>query len=166
MERQERCKKIVTAINQLGQTQIDELFKLLHTNKCKYTQNTNGVFVNLSWISDDLLTMIEQYVAFCNQSRTEVCKYESLCEVLNRNLVDGPHESDPPASSSTVSLSHTVVPDSSAASASSAANVTRVSSSMKFYLLKKKFAKQSNVSGSGNIKNDLRPEAYIIARSL
>lgn len=165
MERQERCRRIVSAINQLGQTQIDELFKLLHNNKCLYTRNTNGIFVNLSWLTDELIAMIEQYVSFCNESRTEVFKYESLCEALNRNLTD--------TSVSIEALPKNIVAQypgnditidatSVAAVAAASGTSSRVSSSMKFYLLKKKFAKQSNFTSQINIKNDLRHEAYVL----
>lgn len=168
MDRQERCKKIVSAINQLGQTEIDELFKLLHKNKCEYTRNSNGIFVNLSWLSDSMIEVIEKYVEFCHQSRTEVYKYESLCEVLNKNMV---HTHVPsPLKGTKVA---TVVEKSSASESdpakveSTSTGSNRVSSSMRFYLLKKKYAKQTNTIGLQNImKNDLRPETYVIQRTV
>jgi hypothetical protein len=158
MDRQERCRKLVTAINQLGQTQLEELFRLLYSNKCTYTKNTNGVFINLSWIPDSLLDVMEQYIAFCNQSKTEVCKYESLCEALNRNMHSSAQED---MDTVTSSKSHATQSDASAVS-TAVASGTRVSSSMKFYLLKKRFSKQNVFGVNGITKNDLKPESYII----
>ncbi len=171
MDRQERCKKIVTAINQLGQTEIDELFKLLHKNKCEYTRNSNGIFVNLTWLSDAMIEVIEKYVEFCHQSRTEVCKYESLCEVLNKNFAPS-NSATPTKAPLKQTATHTHANGTVEGVANSevagqvATGASRVSSSMRFYLLKKKYAKQTNSIGLQNImKNDLRPEAYVIQRT-
>jgi hypothetical protein len=164
MDRQERCKKIVSAINQLGQTEIDELFKLLHKNKCEYTRNSNGIFVNLSWLSESMIEVIEKYVEFCHQSRTEVCKYESLCEVLNKNFAHA--TGSIPPTTKVVAKPTGVEGVSTESTTPTVAGTSRVSSSMRFYLLKKKYAKQINSIGLQNImKNDLRPEAYVIQRT-
>lgn len=157
MDRQERCRRVVSAINQLGQTQLEELFKLLHNHKCTYTKNGNGIFVNLSWIPDNLLDMMEQYIAFCNQSKTEVCKYESLCEALNKNL----HANVSIETDKVAETGPTSTEGENQTSSDSQPPVSRVSSSMKFYLLKKKFSKQNVVNSQGFIKNDLKPDSYI-----
>lgn len=84
----ERCKRVVNAIRDLSKTEVDELFKLLYKDNCEYTQNNNGIFFNLSWVSEDTMTKIEQFVEFCNQSNTELTKYETLCDVLNHKLYE------------------------------------------------------------------------------
>jgi hypothetical protein len=84
----ERCKRVVNAIRDLSKTEVDELFKLLYKDNCEYTQNNNGIFFNLSWVSEETMTKIEQFIEFCNQSNTELTKYETLCDVLNHKLYE------------------------------------------------------------------------------
>ena len=55
MYNQEKYREIERKIKQLSSTQIEELFKILTKNNCKYTLNNNGVFLNLSWLEEDLL---------------------------------------------------------------------------------------------------------------
>ena len=74
----ERYKRIVSAIENLDLTEVQELFRLLHKNDCRYTSNNNGIFINLNWASEDLLDKIERYIYFCNQSNKEIRRYESL----------------------------------------------------------------------------------------
>lgn len=146
----DRCKKLVATIQQLEQTELQELFKMLHTNGCKYTTNNHGVFINLSWLNDDTLKKIETYVAFCTRSRNEVQKYESLCDVLNSGIKTKQVKPSPPPTTVTGFVeTEKQTSDKKAAS-------TKVSSSMKFYLLKKRFAKQSVLSTT--LKNDLAHE--------
>ena len=92
----ERCKKVVNAIRDLSKTEIDELFKLLYKDNCEYTQNNNGIFFNLSWVSEETMVKIEQFVEFCNQSNTELTKYETLCDVLNHKLYENEASSSTP----------------------------------------------------------------------
>ena len=149
----ERCKKLVASIQHLESTEIEELFKLLHSNKCEYTRNNNGIFVNLSWLSEGLLSCIETYVAFCNKSQTEVRKYESLCDVLNKNMHEQKH-----LEKNAISQSNAIYSDVSKNDKKQSA--PKVSSSMKFYLLKKKFAKQYPITS--NAKSDLKNEINVM----
>lgn len=153
----ERCKRIVATIQNLEPTETMELFKLLHKHKCEYTRNNNGIFINLSWLSDEILDKIEQYIAFCNKSHNEVQRYESICDVLNKNFqeqtktADNKDELHP---TMMISLSD----KKTNATASQGGAPSKVSSSMRFYLLKKRFAKQ--VPLTTNAKTDLNVEVY------
>lgn len=150
----ERCKRVSNAINGLEQMELEELFKLLHRNGCQYTSNNNGVFVNLSRLSEGLMEKIEQYIAFCNQSRHNVKKYESLCEVLNKDIVDAGHTTSHRTRADNVRTPLYVgksvggngnggagAGNTGGNGAAGAPEASRVSSSMKFYLLKKKYSK-------------------------
>lgn len=148
MDRLERCRRLVAAVDNLGTSELDELFKLLHKNKCPYTRNNHGIFVNLSWLSDEILEQIETYVEFCKKSQSEVQRYESLCEGFRVNIGAPAGAAGPPTAPTSKGPATITVPIAN----SGAAN----SSTMKFYLLKKKYGKINHVSQS--LKNELEPE--------
>lgn len=154
MEHGERCKRLVAAIHNLEHPEITELFKLLHANKCEYTRNNNGVFINLSWLSDDMINKIETYVAFCTKSKSEVKKYESLCDVLNKGMNEQLQESTPQDTGIFQAL------DEIASKSERRQLPSKISSSMRFYLLKKRFSKQSPLTAS--VKSDLKIEDYLL----
>lgn len=165
----ERCKRIVFAIQQLSTMQHEELFKILHKNKCEYTKNNNGIFINMSWMPENMLDDVERYIQFCTKSHTQLTRYESICDVLNRKMHearrDGTGKDAAPAWLQSTSA---VIEDREPAAAKraekpdnageappaaeqedigdeeeedAAMRKGRVSSSMRFYLLKKKYAK-------------------------
>ena len=130
---------------------------MIHKERYDYTRNNHGVFINLSWISDALLTRIEQYIEFCNRSQHELHKYESICDLLNskmqhpgENLIEYDSDDKPEESGEKIiaKTSNIVVPSS------------RISTSMRFYLLKKRFSKMNTINV--NYENDLKVESYII----
>ena len=141
MYNQEKYREIERKIKQLSSTQIEELFKILTKNNCKYTLNNNGVFLNLSWLEEDLLKKIEIFIDFCNESKKEVDKYEKICKKLNETLYDKSNNKDTELiddekilldDNTTIEVVKKLVP--------------KVSSSMKFYLLKKKFSRNSSIN--------------------
>lgn len=82
----ERCKELVKAVENLSKTEVEELFKMIHKKTTNYTRNNNGIFINLAWVHENILEEMEKYVQFCTSSRIELKKYESICDVLNNNI--------------------------------------------------------------------------------
>lgn len=150
-ERIDICKYIQTNITKLCQTEIDEVFKILHNNDSAYTQNNNGVFVNLNWIDDAVLNKIYDYILFCLRSQTEINKHEMMKNMINDNIINK-DKSDEKIIDNTLNT---------ATANSNITKVNRVSSSMKFYLLKKRFQKK-NTTQCNNINNVLIHEEYNI----
>ena len=188
---------MVNAIRDLSKTEIDELFKLLYKDNCEYTQNNNGIFFNLSWVSEETMVKIEQFVEFCNQSNTELTKYETLCDVLNHKLYENEASSSTPketlrdkqAKNSLSRMRHRVTsvaekpadidhePETEPVAVinteeeegeeeedveqrKGTSTSGKMSSSMKFYLLKKRFSKPLILTTT--YENDLMTEPYIM----
>ena len=151
MDRLERCKKIVNAIDNLGQTEIYELFKLLHKNKCSYTRNNHGIFVNLAWLSDDMVNRIDNHIQFCIESQSEIRRMETICDSIAKEQASTTvHEPNAPKRENVYIPNH--------GGGVSKANVNTSSSTMKFYLLKKKYAKL-NPPATG-LKDELSYDTY------
>lgn len=157
MSHEDRCRRIVHNIDTLSQTEIEELFRMLHRNNYNYTRNNHGVFINLSWISEDMVTLMENYIEFCHRSKVELQKYESICDVLSSKIQEERMEKDAPIqrlAQSTISTAKQL--DSSVEKQSA-----KISTSLRFYLLKKKFAKVAVLPN--NYENDLKPDDYVIS---
>ena len=164
----ERCKKIISEIDLLSQTEIEEIFKMIHKfNNNIYTKNNNGAFINLTWIPVELLQEIEQYIKFCNQSRYELKKYESICDILNANINDiNIQESKKICQTKKEQkikkeMQKDVKEDENEnITEEDVQNSSKISSSLKFALLKKKFSKVATFNT--NYENDLKKEDYVI----
>lgn len=148
----ELCKYVQSNMPKLSQTEIDEVFRILYKNKSKYTQNNNGIFVNLNWISYEILCQIRDYILFCLRSQTEINKYEMMKSLITDSMINKtkPHEK--------------ILENEILADKLEVIKQPRVSSSMRFYLLKKKFQKKMVVTqNSVNMNNLLTHEEYINA---
>jgi hypothetical protein len=172
---------LVKSISDLNETEMSELFKILHLNKCEYTKNNNGIFINLSWQNQSIIETIEKYILFCKQSREEVSKYQSICDVLNKKMDETrdfekvekkiSHNVRNARVVSTRKIESSVETNGEDTttgvivegdSATGGGMVSKVSSSMKFYLLKKKYAKMAPHEFSISGGEALHRESYLI----
>lgn len=69
-------KKIVKTIEDLNKIQHIEIFKLLRKNSIKFTENSNGIFINFNTLDDKLIEEIENLIKFCLISKEELKKKE------------------------------------------------------------------------------------------
>ncbi len=142
LTKEELCDKIKTNLVNLNQSELEEVFKIIYKNNTNYTKNNNGITLNLTSIDLDLIEQIYNYINFCIKSHTEINKYEVLCnnfsDVINNK--DKIEETD-------LELANK--------------NKQKISSYMKFYLLKKKFAKQT-VAINNRTDKILTHEEYLI----
>jgi hypothetical protein len=148
-EKLELCRFIQNNISKLCQTEIDEIFKILHKNNSTYTQNNNGVFVNLNWIDKEILQQLYDYVSFCIKSQSEINKYEIMKNMLNESIINKEKTEE-----------NSIIYNSTSNLVQNTSKQVKISSSMKFYLLKKKFLKKTNINT--NVNNVLNYEEYIV----
>jgi hypothetical protein len=142
MNKLELCKKIKEELGNLNQNELEEVFKIIYKTNNNYSKNNDGVIINLSWINEDILNQIYNYIIFCIKSHNEINKYEILCNnfsdvINNKDKIDDTE----------IEISNK--------------NKQKISSYMKFYLLKKKFSKHTIV----NTKFDktLTHEEYLLS---
>jgi len=143
MEKKDLCKKIKENINSLNQTELEEIFKMIYKNNNNYSKNINGINVNISNLDDNTLIEIDNYINFCKKTHNEITKYENICnsyiDVINKEKEEVSIDNNEPLIK----------------------NKQKISSYMKFYLLKKKFTKNLNTP-MNKIDKYLTHEEYLI----
>ena len=137
------CKKIKDDISNLSQNELEEIFKIIYKTNNNYSKNNNGVFVNLSWLEIDIIQQINNYIDFCIKSHSEINKYENICNSFNKDI--------------NKPIEDVIINDNT-----DIKNKQKISSYMKFYLLKKKFMKQTFNINSYKIEKPLTYEEYLL----
>lgn len=156
MEKNILCLKIKNDIEQLNKNELEEVFKIIYKSNNNFSKNNNGVYINLSWINEDILIKINNYIDFCIKSHNEIIKYENICN----NFSDVINNSN---DYSNINNSHNpIIKDKNEENDINSKNKQKISSYMKFYLLKKKFAKLSLSIVNKNEKF-LTHEEYLIS---
>lgn len=67
----EERKKIFETIKLLVQSEQEEVFRIIRKSKENYTENSNGIFFDLSALTEETITAIKEYLSFCLKTRQE-----------------------------------------------------------------------------------------------
>jgi hypothetical protein len=64
-------KKVYDDIKYLQKPEQEELVRILRKTKESYTENSNGIFFDLSALSEESFLHIKEYLHFCLRTRQE-----------------------------------------------------------------------------------------------
>jgi pyruvate/2-oxoacid:ferredoxin oxidoreductase beta subunit len=67
----EERKKVFDAIKNLVKPEQESIFRIIRKSNEKYTENSNGIFFDLSTVSDETFYQIKDYLTFCSKTRQE-----------------------------------------------------------------------------------------------
>jgi dsDNA-specific endonuclease/ATPase MutS2 len=87
----EERKHIFEQIKVLVQSEQEEIFRIIRKTKENYTENSNGIFFDLSIVSDDTFNQIKEYIAFCLKTRQEDAdrlKDLEIIRIQNENYIN------------------------------------------------------------------------------
>jgi hypothetical protein len=87
----EERKKVFENIKVLVKPEQEEIFRIIRKTKENYTENSNGIFFDLSAVSDDAFNQIKEYLNFCLKTRQEDAERLKELETIriqNENYID------------------------------------------------------------------------------
>lgn len=72
----EEKKKFLEDIKRLVKSEQEDIFRILKTEKADYSENSNGIFFDVSKLSGSLFTKLKEYMEFCQKNRDEFTQRE------------------------------------------------------------------------------------------
>lgn len=82
-------RQLSEKINSLGNTEHLEIYKIIQENGVSFTENNNGIFFNLTTLSEEVLNIITNFVHYCCENKTELDAYDKkLKECKYRNNIN------------------------------------------------------------------------------
>lgn len=79
-------RSLFDKINTLSSTEHEEILKIIQQNDVSFSKNKNGVFFNLSTLSDHVLKEIDEFVVYCVSNKRELDEYDKKlneCKINN-----------------------------------------------------------------------------------
>lgn len=74
-----KLKSLKEKIESLEKTEHQEILKIIKRYECKFTENNNGVFINMNKLSEDVIKEIESFLVFSDENNKML---------VDRNIVD------------------------------------------------------------------------------
>jgi hypothetical protein len=71
MSSYEERKHVFDTIQALVKPEQEEIFRIIRKWKVSYSENSNGIFFDLSTVSNEAFDQIKEYISFCMNNRKE-----------------------------------------------------------------------------------------------
>ncbi len=88
-------KKLIESVKKLSKDEIVEIFKIFLDNNVHYSENNNGIFINLNNVKEKTLNEINKYIDYIEvkkndliDSEIKVIEHKELLGTSNKIVVD------------------------------------------------------------------------------
>jgi len=82
----QKRKRLISLTKNLNNVELNEIYNILKINDCSYTENKNGIFINLANIDDKVLDDIYNFINFSKTKNEELIKKEEIIEMHRENI--------------------------------------------------------------------------------
>ena len=79
-------KKLIEISKNLSKIEYYEIFNIIKQDNCQYSENKNGVFINLSNVSELTIDKIFNFINFIKHKREELIKHEEIINDAKKNI--------------------------------------------------------------------------------
>jgi hypothetical protein len=93
MEYLENIKRTIEALNKFHQV---EILRILSKNLCKLNENKSGVYVNLSFLSDETIAELEKYLEYTRDQENTLTTTEYQKEEFKTTFFINKEDKDNP----------------------------------------------------------------------
>lgn len=86
-----QIRKLIDIIDQMAETDHEQVLRILNEHDCRYTENSNGVFINMSHVSTECIRQIQQFAQFWKDQNKHIHSSEQARFELQQILDDEQH---------------------------------------------------------------------------
>lgn len=76
-----------TSIESMPKFNQIEILKILVNNECKLNENKSGVFINLSYLNENIITEIQNYIKYTQEQELNLITAEFQKEEYKSSLI-------------------------------------------------------------------------------
>ena len=79
-------KKIIDIVKNLSKLEYFEIFEILKKDNCSYSENKNGIFINLNNVNEYTIDKIFNFINFIKHKKEELIKHEEVINNAKKNI--------------------------------------------------------------------------------
>lgn len=82
----QKKKKLIDVTKNLSPLEYHEIFNILETSNCPYSDNNNGIFVNLHNVNEDTIDKIFDFLDFIKKKKEELHMQDNYLENMKKEI--------------------------------------------------------------------------------
>ena len=88
-EEYDQRKVFAEEIKLLTRNEMEEIYKVLKAKKAEYSENSNGVFFDVSKLPAEIFSELQNFMVFCKRNRDEFSLHEEAQKRAEEALYSG-----------------------------------------------------------------------------
>ena len=81
-------KKLIEISKNLSKLEHLEIFNIIQEDNCVYSENKNGVFINLLNVSENTIDKIFNFINFIQHKKEDLIKHDEFVDNAKKNITD------------------------------------------------------------------------------
>jgi len=81
-------KKLIEITKNLSKIEYLEIFNIIIEQNCQYSENKNGIFINLLNVSEITIDKIFNFINFINHKKEDLIKHEEIINNAKKNIIE------------------------------------------------------------------------------
>lgn len=145
MDNKNKIQFIKNEIEKFSMFEYQEIYNIIKKSNSVYSKNINGIFIDLQRVDSDIIDQIYKYIIFVNKLTKNINDYENIKnDIIKNNFNTIEDIEDVKIENIVEIIEESTFPIIK----------NKVSSTMKFYILKKKLTKPMSIFNN-QIENNL-----------
>jgi hypothetical protein len=79
-------KKLIEMAKNLSKIEYLEIFEIIKNDKCQYSENKNGIFINLNNVDEETIDKIFNFINFIKHKKEDLLKHEEILNTAKKNI--------------------------------------------------------------------------------
>jgi hypothetical protein len=88
-EEYEQRKLFAEDVKILVKNEMEEIYKILKSSNAEFSENSNGVFFDVSKLPDDIFNKLKAFMVFCKNNRDEFTAREEEYKKAQEAVMNG-----------------------------------------------------------------------------
>jgi len=80
-------KRLLEAVSNLSTTEYLEIFNIFIEDKCQYSENINGVFINLNNVNEETIDRINSFINFIKDKKQDLLSRDKEVQTMKDNYI-------------------------------------------------------------------------------
>jgi hypothetical protein len=80
-------KRLIETVSNLTPTEYMEIFNIFIEDKCQYSENLNGVFINLNNVTEETIDKINSFINFIKDKNNDLITRDETIKNLKDNYI-------------------------------------------------------------------------------
>jgi hypothetical protein len=94
MEKNEVLELLKSSIENMNKHHQVEILRILSKHLCKLNENKSGVFINLSYIDEQVIEELQKYISYTKDQEDNLITTEYQKNVFKNVLIDNKEDKD------------------------------------------------------------------------